>query len=89
MPPPVVEEAPPEPEETPVLELPELKLNGIIINQYGEYVVYIRKARALLPALMKGDRYENLHVLDISQKSVDLLWDEQEIRLSMEKIKKQ
>lgn len=74
--------------EIPVIEIPELKLDGIIVNQFGEYVVYILKDREAIPPLRKGDRYDDLYVLDIREKSVDLLWDEQEIRLTMEKMRK-
>lgn len=85
---PLVPPAPKPEVEIPVIEIPDLKLNGIIVNQFGEYVVYIQKDREMLPPLRKGDIFGDLSVLDVREKSVDLLWDGQEVRLTMEKMRK-
>lgn len=65
-----------------------LKLSGIILNQFGEYVAYIQKGREAARPLRKGDVFDGILVVDIQQRAVELLWNGQEIRLSMEKMKK-
>lgn len=66
---------------------PEMNLKGIILDQFGEYVAYIEKDKAKAVAARKGDRLDDVDVLDVQQKSVELRWNEENILLSLERIK--
>lgn len=66
---------------------PDMKLKGIILDQFGEYVAYIEKDKAKAVAARKGDRLDDVDVLDVQQKSVELRWNEENILLSLERIK--
>lgn len=66
---------------------PELNLKGIILDQFGDYVAYIEKDKARAVAARKGDRLDDLEVLDVQQKSVELKWNEEKIFLSLDRIK--
>jgi len=71
----------------PVQPPPNLNLNGIILNQYGEYIALIQVDGAPAKRAMKGDEISGALVVDISAREVKLLWNEEEITLSMKKIK--
>lgn len=66
---------------------PDMNLKGIILDQFGEYVAYIEKDKAKAVAARKGDRLDDVDVLDVQQKSVELRWNEENILLSLERIK--
>ncbi|TAL26518.1 MAG: hypothetical protein EPN94_03065 [Nitrospirae bacterium] len=66
---------------------PELYLRGIILDQFGDYVAYIEKDRAKATAVRKGDRFDDVEVVDVQQKSVELRWNEENILLSLDRIK--
>ncbi|MBI4684021.1 MAG: hypothetical protein HY755_02355 [Nitrospirae bacterium] len=66
---------------------PELSLRGIVQDQFGEYVAYVEKDRDLPVPLKKGDRLEDVEVVSIDQKNVELKWREETIALTLNKIK--
>lgn len=83
----------PPPRETPVINTPKsqpkppnLALNGVILNQSGEYVAFIKKDGGPPRSVREGDMFDGVLVVDIQEREVRLLWNEQEINLSMEKI---
>lgn len=66
---------------------PRVELNGIIFNQYGELVAYVVINGAPPKALRKGDTFEGLSVLNITEKNVEMKWEEIPISLTLEKIR--
>jgi hypothetical protein len=66
---------------------PELSLKGIVLDSFEEYVAYIEKDRAKAIPVRKGDRLDDVEVMDIKQRSVELRWNEEIISLSLDKIK--
>ncbi len=66
---------------------PDMNLKGIILDQFGEYVAYIEKDKAKAVAARKGDRLDDVEVVDVQQKSVELKWNEENILLSLDRIK--
>ncbi len=70
-----------------VLVPPELNLNGIILDQYGEYIAFIQKDGGSPKRVRKGDTFDGILVVDISVREVKLLWNDEELNLSMKKIK--
>jgi hypothetical protein len=61
---------------------PDLILNGIIFNQYGEFVAVIQTGGQPPKRVRIGDMF-----VDISIREVKLLWNNEELTLSMKKIK--
>jgi hypothetical protein len=74
--------------ETPAVELvpPDLNLNGIILDQYGEFVAFIQEGQGKPKRARKGDEIAGALVVDITAREVKLLWNDEEITLSMKKI---
>lgn len=66
---------------------PDMNLKGIILDQFGEYIAYIEKDKAKAVAARKGDRFDDVEVVDVQQKSVELRWNEENILLSLDRIK--
>lgn len=66
---------------------PELALKGIVSDTFGEYVSYIEIDRAKAVPMRKGDKLEDIEVVDISSRKVVLKWNGETINLSNEKIK--
>jgi hypothetical protein len=69
------------------LVMPDLNLNGIILNQYGEFVAVIQTGGQPPKRVRKGDMFDGILVVDISARAVKLLWNNEETTLSMKKIK--
>jgi hypothetical protein len=80
-PPPAPQEKPKPPPVRPVL-----KLNGIIVNQYGEYVAYIVKNAESAVRAREGDTLGDVKVVSIDERTVKLLWLNEEIVLSLSQI---
>jgi hypothetical protein len=72
--------------ETPPMIPPDLRLNGIILDQYGEFIAVIQVGNEKPKRARKGDVISEALVVDISTREVKLLWNDQEINLSMKKI---
>jgi hypothetical protein len=85
-PPPPTEFAEPELPPIPLVP-PELNLSGIILDQYGEYIAFIQKDGGSPKRVRKGDTFDGILVVDISVREVKLLWNDEELNLSMKKIK--
>lgn len=66
---------------------PEMSLKGIILDQFGEYVAYIEKDRVKAVPVRKGDRFDDVEVVDVQQKDVELKWNEEKILLSLDRIR--
>lgn len=66
---------------------PEMYLKGIVLNQFGEYIAYIEKDRAKAVPVRKGDRLDDVEVVDVKDKGIELRWNEEIISLSLYKIK--
>lgn len=66
---------------------PDMNLKGIILDQFGEYVAYIEKDKVKAVPVRKGDRFDDVDVVDVQQKSVELRWNEENILLSLDRIK--
>ncbi len=66
---------------------PEMHLKGIVLDQSGDYIAYIEKDKAKAVPVRKGDKLDDVEVIDIKEKSVDLKWNEETISLSISKIK--
>jgi len=73
---------PPEPPKRP-----DMVLKGVVLDQFDEYVAYIEKDKARAVAARKGDRLDDVEVVDVKQKSVDLKWNDETISLTLDKIK--
>lgn len=66
---------------------PDLVLKGIVSDTFGEYVSYIEIDKTKAVAMRKGDKLEDIEVVDISSRKVMLQWNGEKIELSIEKIK--
>jgi len=66
---------------------PELALKGIVLDTYGDYVAYIEINQAKAVPLRKSDKVDEIEVADISEKKVVLKWNNENITMSIEKIK--
>jgi hypothetical protein len=73
--------------EKPV-KRPELKLMGIVLNQYDEFVALIEKDGQMAPAVRVGENLEDIEVLDIKEDSVSLLWNRETINLMLRRVKR-
>jgi hypothetical protein len=82
---PVVEKRPdpPAPPPPPPPPRPRLTLNGIILNQYDEYVAYVQKGNEQPVALREGDQFGDTRVVSITETSVELRWMNETITLSL------
>ncbi len=70
---------PPAPPEPP----PKLLLSGIILDQYGEHVAFVKLGDGPPRKMRVGDEFDGLSVVGIDDRSVTLMWNEEEITLSM------
>lgn len=66
--------------------IPILTLSGIIENQYGELVAYIQKDKDDAVPLRKGDRLDEFKVVEITDRSVQLLFRGEDIILKLTQI---
>lgn len=82
---PVAPKAQKPPEPPPVK--PELKLKGIITDSFGDFVAYVEKDGSRAVALRVGDIIGEVEVLDVSERTIMLLWMDEKIELSMVKVK--
>jgi type II secretory pathway component PulC len=82
---PVVEKRPepPAPPPPPPPPKPRFTLNGIILNQYDEYVAYLQKGNEQPMALREGDRIGDTQVVSITETSVELRWMNETITLTL------
>lgn len=64
--------------ETPKAPKPEIKLSGIIKNQYGEYVAYMKIGKGSSVSVRKGDVIKDVTILDITERDVTIKWMDEE-----------
>lgn len=62
---------------------PNVKLSGIIKNQFGEYIVYLQVASDAPVGLRRGESLMDLKVVDIEKRKVTLKWKDSTFELSM------
>ncbi len=66
---------------------PEIALKGIIIDVFGDYVAYVTIDRQKAVPMRKGDKIEDVELVDISDRKIVLQWNTEKINLTMDKIK--
>jgi hypothetical protein len=88
-PPPVVKAEPAVIEEEVKMPVPRpnFNLNGIILNQFGEYVAYIQVDNERAMPVREGDSFAGAKVLKILERSVEMEWNGETIWLALSKIK--
>lgn len=67
-------------------EKPQLSLSGIIVNQYGEFVAYIKKQNDAAVPYMIGDVIDEVIIENINDRSVQFIWYGEKFELSLSKI---
>ena len=63
-------------------ERPHLVLKGIVSDIFGEYICYIEIDGAKAVPMRKGDKLDDIKVIDISSRNVVLKWNGETINLS-------
>ncbi|MBA4372809.1 MAG: hypothetical protein C0402_08075 [Thermodesulfovibrio sp.] len=66
---------------------PEVVLKGVILDSFGEYVAYIEVDKAKSVPMRKGDKTDNIELIDISGRKAVLKWNSEIMNLSLDKIK--
>ncbi len=66
---------------------PELVLKGIVLDSFGDLVAYIEINKAKAAPMRKGDKIEDIEVIDISERKVMLKWNAENINLNIEKVR--
>ncbi len=66
---------------------PDLVLKGIVFDTYGDYVAYVEIDQAKATPLRKGDKVQEIEVVDITEKKVVLQWNGETITMTIEKVK--
>ena len=66
---------------------PELALRGVVLDTYGEYVAFIEIDNGKAVPMRKGDKIQDIEVIDIFARRAVLQWNSETINLSIEKIK--
>ncbi len=74
-------------EVTEPKQMPQLQLKGIVLNQYDEYVAIISINNKKPVMLRVGEKVEDIEVVEISDRAVELNWLGEPITLTMDKIK--
>jgi hypothetical protein len=66
---------------------PEMVLKGIVLDTFGDLVAFIEIDKKRPIPMRKGDKAEDIELIDISEREVVLKWNTQKINLNMSKIK--
>ena len=66
---------------------PEMLLKGIVLDLFGDYVAYIEIDKAKALPMRKGDKTDDIDVVDVSDRKVVLKWNNEMIELAVDKIK--
>ncbi|RMG72574.1 MAG: hypothetical protein D6710_04615 [Nitrospirae bacterium] len=74
-------------EPEPPKQMPSVELKGIILNQYDEYIAVLSINNQKPVMLRTGDKIEDIEVVEISDRTVELQWFDEPILLTMDKIK--
>jgi len=62
---------------------PNIILSGIIKNQFGEYVAFLKLDGQVPAGIRKGEALEGVRVIDISKRRVKLSWQGSTFELSL------
>lgn len=62
---------------------PNIILSGIIKNQFGEYVAFLKFDGQVPAGIRKGEALEGVKVIDISRRRVKLSWQGSSFELSL------
>ena len=72
------------PAKEQVMEIrPNIILSGIIKNQFGEYVAFLKFDGQVPVGIRKGEALEGVKVIDISKRRVKLNWQGSSFELSL------
>ena len=66
---------------------PEMVLKGIVLDLFEDFVAYIEIDKAKALPMRKGDKTDDIDVIDVSARKVVLKWNNEIIELSVDKIK--
>jgi hypothetical protein len=66
---------------------PEMLLKGIVLDLFGDNIAYIEIDKAKALPMRKGDKTDDIDVIDVSDRKVVLKWNNEIIELSVDKIK--
>lgn len=66
---------------------PLLSLKGIVLEASGDYIAFVEINNTPALPLRKGDKTEDIELLDISGREVVLKWNAETIKLTMGKIR--
>lgn len=66
---------------------PDMALKGIVLDTFGDYVAYIEIDKAKATPMRKGDKTENIELIDISDRKAVLKWNDEIIDLSIDRIR--
>jgi hypothetical protein len=78
---------PPPPPPPPPPKKPDMDLKGIVLDPSGDWIAYISIDNANALPLRKGDKTNDVEVVDINEMSVVLKWNGENITLSLNRIK--
>ena len=70
----------------PPPEKPKIDLNGTILNQHNEYVAYIVINKGAMMQVRKGDAVDDLSIIDIRERALDIAWNNEVIKLELKNI---
>ncbi len=71
----------------PPQKRPEVGLEGIVLDIYGDYIAYVVIDDSKAIPMRKGDKVENFELFDISERKVMLKWKTEMIQINLDKIK--
>ncbi len=84
---PYVPPAPPPPPPPPPPRRPEMELKGIVLDPYGDLVAYLSIDKGKAVPLRKGDKTDDIELVDINERAVVLKWNGENINISLERIR--
>jgi len=73
--------------EMPPAAAPQLDLKGIVQDASGEFTAYVSVSGEKARPMHVGERVDNLKVVSITITDVTMKWFEQEIKLTLSKVK--
>lgn len=73
--------------DVPVEPPPQLALKGIVQDSRGEFIAYVTVDSEKARPIRTGERIDNLKVVSITMTDVTIRWSEQEIKLTLSKVK--
>ncbi len=74
-----------ETEDSPIR--PNLKLIGVVLNQYNEYIAYIKREGEKPVGLRVGERIDDSEIIEINDRTVKIRWKDEEFVLTLKNMK--